>query len=40
MKRDLKAMRMELEVRTKEGCVDKRQRAGLKGKGAGAVMAG
>lgn len=36
MKRDLKAMRMELEVRMKESCVDKRQRAGLKG----AVMTG
>lgn len=40
MKRDLKAMRMELEVRMKESCVDKWQRAGLNGKAAGAVMTG
>ena len=38
--RDLKAMRMELEVRMKESCVYKWQRAGLNRKGAGAVKTG
>lgn len=40
MKRDLKAMGMELDARMKESCAGKWQRAGWKGKEARVVMAG